>query len=141
MRIEPFKPEHLETLLLQPSQVMLQPYLNDRNYGEFLFRGGPAYSGLDGDRVIACMGLIPLWENRAQGWGLISSNAGAYFNQITKAVLHTMELHPFRRIEASVKCDFQPGHRWIKMLGFEREGTMRCYAPDGDDYDLYARVI
>lgn len=119
---------------------MMQPLLSDRNYGFNLFRGGPAYSGLVGDQVIACMGLIPMWENRAMAWGLIAAEAGPHFVQITKAVMRTMELHPFRRIEASVKCDFQQGHRWARLLGFEREGTMRCYSPDGGDYDLYARV-
>lgn len=140
MTIVPFEPEHLEVLLLQPSQAILQPLLSDRNYGVNLHRGGPAYSALVGDQVIACMGLIPAWEHRAMAWGLIAAEAGPHFVRITKAVMRTMELHPFRRIETSVRRDFQQGHRWVRLLGFEREGTMRCYSPDGGDYDLYARV-
>lgn len=140
MRIEPFTPDHLERLLLQPSQTMMQPLLTDRSYGENLFRGGPAYAGVVDDQVIACMGLIPQWEHRAHAWGLIAKEAGPYFVQITKAVMRTMEMHPYRRIETAVLSHFSQGHRWAELLGFKREGTMRAYTPTGDDCDLYARV-
>ena len=140
MMIVKFEPQHLETLLLQPSQAMMQSIINKPGYGESLAVAGPAYSAIDGDQVFACMGMIPQWEDRAIAWGLISAEAGQHFRAITKAVLRSMELHPFRRIETAVACNFPQGHRWVKMLGFEREGTMRAYTPFGDDCDLYARV-
>lgn len=140
MEIVPFKPEHLETLLLQPSQKMLQPHILNKGYGEGLAAAGPAYSGVVDDAVIACMGLIPQWPGRAIAWGLIAAEAGSHFITITKAVFRTMELHPFRRIETAVASNFEQGHRWARMLGFEREGKMRAYTPTGDDCDLYARV-
>lgn len=140
MKIVPFEPWHLEKLTLQPSQNLLQPDLANPAYGANLASAGPAYSGVVGDEVFACMGLIPQWEGRAIAWGLIAKETGPYFLKVTKAVFRTMELHPFRRIEASVKSDFVQGHRWAQMLGFKREGTMRAYAPNGDDHDLYARV-
>jgi hypothetical protein len=140
MRIIPFEASHLENLLLQPSQAMLQPMLKERGYGDGLEKAGPSYSGVVGDQVLACMGLLPQWQERAIAWGLIAAEAGPYFKTITRAVFRTMELHPFRRIEASVKTDFEAGHRWARLLGFQREGTMRAYTTDGDDYDLYARI-
>jgi hypothetical protein len=140
MRIVVFEPEHLKKLLLQPSQAMLQPTLSDPQYAESLKLGGPAYSGLVGDEVLACMGLVQQWENRAIAWGLISKEAGPHFITITKAVFRTMELHRFRRIETSVRTNFEEGHRWARMLGFKREGTMTAFTPDGTDCDLYARV-
>lgn len=138
--IEPFHPEHLERLLLQPSQAMLQPALADRQYGEHLYSGGPAYTGLAGDQVIACIGLFEMWENRAYAWGLIAKEAGPHFIHITKAVLRAMEMHQFRRIETAVLCNFTQGHRWARLLGFKHEGTMKSYTPTGEDCELYARV-
>lgn len=138
--IVPYQPDHLTRLLLQPSQAIMQPMLSKKEYAESLQIAGPAYSLVDGDDVLACMGLLPQWENRAIAWGLISAKAGRHFLSIHKAVLATMELHRFRRIETSVTCNFENGRRWAEMLGFEREGIMKSFTPDGRDCDLYAKV-
>ncbi len=138
--IVPFEPDHLTRLLLQPSQANMQAFMTDPEYAEQLRAAGPAYSLVVGDEVFACAGLIPQWENRAVAWALVASEAGRHFRAIHQAVLRTFELHPFRRIETAVLQDFEQGHRWVRMLGFEREGLMRAYSPDGQDYDLYARV-
>jgi len=45
-----------------------------------------------------------------------------------------------RRLETYVDVGFAPGHRWVKMLGFEVEGYMKSFRPNGDDMVLYARV-
>lgn len=140
MRIVPFEPDHLKRLLLQPSQAIMQPTLSKPEYAQSLHKAGPAYSLVDDDGVYACMGLIHQWDNRAVAWGLISAESGPHFILIHKAVHRTMRLHNYRRIETAVASDFEQGHRWAKMLGFEREGRMRSYTPDGRDCDLYARV-
>lgn len=140
MNIVQFEPKHLEELLLQPSQALMQPVLSNPDYGRGLASAGPAFTGIAEEGVIACMGLIPQWQDRAIAWGLISAEAGRHFVQITKAVFRTMELYPYRRIEASVLTQFEQGHRWAKLLGFKRECTMKAYLPNGDDCDLYARV-
>lgn len=140
MRIVPFEPNHLNRLLLQPSQAIMQPTLSNPEYAVSLYKAGPAYSLVDGDAVLATAGLIEQWEGRAVGWALISAESGAHFLKIHKAVLRTMTIHPYRRIETAVACDFPQGHRWANMLGFEREGRMRSYTPDGRDCDLYSRI-
>lgn len=140
MTIETFEPKHLELLLLQPNQAMMQPTLKSPEYGEGLAKAGPAYSAVCGGQVYACMGMIPQWGDRAIAWGLISGAAGPYFYTITKAIFRAMEQHPFRRLETAVACNFPQAHRWVKLLGFEREGTMRAFTPTGEDCDLYARI-
>ena len=35
---------------------------------------------------------------------------------------------------------FEPGHRWATMLGFEREGLMRAFGQDGSDMVMYSRI-
>ena len=140
MNIVPFEPDHLKRLLLQPSQAIMQPALSKPEYAENLYKAGPAYSLVDGDAVLASMGLVPQWEHRAVAWGLISAEAGPHFILIHKAVHRTMALHPYRRIETSVDCNFRQGHRWARLLGFEHEGRMRAFTQDGRDCDLYARI-
>jgi RimJ/RimL family protein N-acetyltransferase len=45
-----------------------------------------------------------------------------------------------RRYESTVDVGFKQGHRFMKMLGFEVEGYLKAYRPDGADMVLYARV-
>ena len=93
----------------------------------------------DGE-IMIMSGIIPQWEGRAMAWALVSCNAGKCFRSIHKAVLNFLIQSNVRRIEATVDVSFKPGHRWMKMLGFEPEGYMKAYLPDGNDCILYARV-
>lgn len=139
MHIVPFQPRHLELLILQPSQAAFSDYF-DPKYGPALVDGGPCFTAMDGDEILACSGVIKQWDNRAIAWALISQHAGKQFVRIHKAVNRFLESTEFRRIEAFVDADFEQGHRWIQMLGFEREGYMREFTPIGNDAVLYARL-
>ena len=119
---------------------MLQPTLSDPQYGPSLAQAGPAYSLVDGDVVFASAGFIPQWDNRALAWALISAEVGQHMVALTRGVRRALTLHHYRRVETSVACDFEQAHRWAKMLGFEREGRMRAFTPEGQDCDLYARI-
>lgn len=139
MNIVPFAPEHLRALVLQDAQAWMGPMLQ-HDYGESLRRGGPCFTAMDGDEIIACAGVIQIWENRELAWALISARSGPYFTRIYRAIKRFLDMHNVRRIEATVDSNFAAGHRLMKMLNFEREGTMRAYLMDGRDCDLYARV-
>jgi len=119
---------------------MLQHLLTDPEYGASLKAAGPSYTALDGDKVVACIGMVNIWQGRAQVWALIAKDAGRKFFYIHKMVERALRLHPCKRVETTVTSDFVEGHRWMTMLGFEREGCMRAYTPEGLDTDLYARV-
>lgn len=140
MNIVQFEPDHFSRLLLQPSQAIMQPTLSNPSYGPSLKAAGPAYSLVDGDEVFAVAGLIPQWNHRAIAWAMISGEAGKHFFALHKAVRRALTLHHYRRVETAVACDFPQGQRWAELLGFEREGRMRAYTPDGQDCDLYARI-
>jgi hypothetical protein len=139
MVIVPFEPVHLRTLVLQEAQSWMGPMLH-ADYGENLKRGGPCFTALDGDEVLACSGVLRMWENRDQAWALMSQSSGRHFVGIYRGIRRFLEMHDARRVEATVDAGFEAGHRLMRLLGFEREGCMRAYLPDGRDCDLYARV-
>jgi len=139
MVIVPFEPKHLEILILQPSQVEFSN-LFDSQYGPALAQSGPCFTAMDGDEVIACSGVVKQWDNRGTAWALISGNAGRHFVRIHKAVQRFLDTTDFRRVEAWADAGFEQGHRWLHMLGFEREGYMRAFSPQGADAVLYARI-
>jgi len=140
MKIIPFEPDHFTQLLLQPSQAMLQPTLSDPSYGPSLKAAGPAYSLEVDGAILAAAGFVPQWDNRALVWALISKEVGPHMVGLTRAVKRALSLHHYRRVETHVASDFAEGHRWARLLGFEREGRMRAFTPQGDDCDLYARI-
>ena len=43
-----------------------------------------------------------------------------------------------KSLQAIVRSDFKDAHKLAKFLGFESEGLMRKYGPDGSDYERYA---
>lgn len=139
MRIVRFRPEHMAALRLQPAQTGFSQYLNDLEYGRALANEW-TFTALDKDRVIGCGGAVEMWAGRAVLWSLLAEDAGRHFVSIHRAVSGFLSACPWRRVEASVDCEFEAGQRWIRLLGFQHEGRMRGYTPDGRDQDLFARV-
>lgn len=139
MVIVPFEPSHLRSLVLQEAQAWMGPMIGG-DYGDSLVRGGPCFTALDDGRVLACAGVIRMWENRGQAWALMSADSGRHFVGIYRGIRRFLDMDETRRVEATVDSNFDAGHRLMRMLGFEREGRMRAYLMDGRDCDLYARV-
>jgi hypothetical protein len=140
IRIARMKPEHFAGFRLQAKQSTLAGNLCDPDYILSLCESGNAYAALVDNRAIAFGGCLELWRDRAYLWSLIGEDAGPHMRTLVRAAAGYLEAAPWRRIEAAVVCDFPQGHRLIKMLGFEFEGRMRAYSPDGADHDLYARI-
>ena len=124
----------------QPAQQYLHRIVDVRADFTELAKQGLAWTAENEGRVLAIAGVEPQWENRAIAFALISGAAGPYFRAIHSAVADFLDRVPYRRIEATVDIGFEQGHRWIKMLGFEIEGYMKAYRPDGADMLLYAKV-
>jgi RimJ/RimL family protein N-acetyltransferase len=140
MQIVPYKPEHLTNLLLQPAQAYMRPFFDDPQYGRALAIPGKAFTAIECDRVLGCAGLIPYWEGRAEAWSLLANDIKGNFVPIHMAALRFLDSCGFRRVEAHVDADFGCAKRWMDMLGFQYEGPLKAYTPDGRDCLRYARV-
>ena len=141
MQIVQYQAEHLFRIDLQQSQKHLENHIS-KELAKGLEREYASFTGLDGDKVIACAGIIKLWEGRCMVWSYLADDAGKYMPAIHKATKRMLDVVEFSRIEAVVDEGFVEGHRWIKMLGFELETQepMRKYMPNGNGAYLYARV-
>lgn len=93
----------------------------------------------------AIFGLTVLWDGNADVWTLLSKEACRHPISLQKAAKSLLERYSqnleLRRISAATDPKHKGGSRWLESLGFQREGTMRKYGPDGSDWDLYARVF
>lgn len=140
MIVRPWKKGDTEKLSLQLNQTYDPESLNEDTDFTDLAEQGLAMTCEENGEILMIAGLVPQWTNRAVAWTLISQNAGRHFVELHRIVDNFLETSEFRRIESTVDVDFKAAHRWMDMLGFEVEGYMRAYRPDGADMVLYARV-
>lgn len=138
MIIEPFQSDHLKRLRLQPAQQWCAPHITD----DLLAQAEQleAYTGLIDSQPVIVAGLMEFWPGRALAWSFVSADASAHMLSITKAVDRVLTHVKIRRIEAYVDPNFSAGLRWIEMLGFQREGHLTAFLPDGRDQVLFSRV-
>lgn len=138
IEIVPARAEMAREIRVQQMQQLTGMAVTEENMAEFI-RSGPAFACVDG-RVLAILGIMPLWHDRSLGWGVLSDSIGATMTQVHRAVLRGLnDLFVVKRVEAYVAAGHQEGFRWMRLLGFEYEGTMRQFL-NGQDFAMFARV-
>ncbi|QDP62514.1 MAG: hypothetical protein Unbinned5079contig1000_41 [Prokaryotic dsDNA virus sp.] len=103
------------------------------------------YTGMDKDVILAIGGVHQMWNGVGEAWILVAKEGYKIPKTIAKYTdylfQHIQETHELSRIQASVCASDVRANRYAQWLGFEKEGIMRKYGPDGTDYIRYARVI
>lgn len=141
MKIVPFTAKHLEDIDIQESQLEELKMMTE-DILQMVENQCPSFTCLDDDgTVLFCGGIVPMTTTRACVWSYLSKDLKKNMVKITNACKAYFKLTPYRRLELHVKCDFDKGHAWARLLGFTLEcERMRCFDPNGDDYALYAMV-
>ena len=103
------------------------------------------YTLLDGEEIIVCGGVHMMWTGVGEGWLVMSKEA--YEKPITVA-RYTQRLfdtimgdNAMWRVQASVHTNDEQSVRFAEWLGFEIEGVMKKFGPDGTNYFRMARVM
>ena len=93
---------------------------------------------VDGEPM-ACGGTLLQWQGRHIAWTYLNVKSGPHMRFITRAAQDG--LAKIRgRVESTVRCDFEAGHRWMRILGFEVETErLKAYGPEGEDHTGYVR--
>lgn len=146
MRIVNFEPRHLRRVAPQPAQAELALYrdwLADR-LDPYAIRGC-AFTGLIGGRVVGCAGVRPMWAGVGEAWAVFSLEAlgrpVSLFRAAARGLAAMEDRQGLRRIQATCHADHDAGARFLRALGFEREGLLRRYGLRGEgNYWLYART-
>lgn len=104
-----------------------------------------SFAMIRGGYVLGAGGLVPQWPGRAEAWLLVSRHARprdiAHGTRQARVFFDKRQRQPaFRRIEAFIRADRVWNRSFADALGFVHEGRLIAWAPDGADYDLYARV-
>lgn len=138
MKIERFKPHHLEEL-----RDAVPFSATDEDVAALLDRG-IAFTGFIEGRGVAIAGIYKLHGKVGQAWALFSPEALSQPIALTRAVAAgllwaTAELGR-ERVQLTVVDGHLAGHRFAKFLGFEVEGFMKKYGLNGEGHWMYARI-
>jgi hypothetical protein len=137
LEVRPFKPYHIDLLRaqgVQSAQLRAVSHVPG-NFDTVL----PGVTAFDGDWVILCGGIVITAPRRGVCWALLGERATRHMNWLHYATKRYIELHSWQRLQASVEDGFTAGCRWLDLLGFHREGSMRNYGDGGETHLLYAR--
>lgn len=96
-------------------------------------------------KPLLCFGIETKWPGCAEVWMLpgvhldnipftVAKGSRRLFHQLA-AILHA------RRLQIVVNTTRPKAIRFAEFCGFQREGRMQEYGPEGDDYFMYARLF
>ena len=139
MRIEPFRVRHIAELKVQDAQAARYLMMTEDQYKAM--ESVPSFTAFEGGEVLGCGGILEYHPERALIWSYVSANAGRHFLKVHRAVSQFLDTTTYKRLEAEVAVDFENGHRWVRMLGFEVETPRaRNHMPEGGDATIYVRI-
>jgi RimJ/RimL family protein N-acetyltransferase len=110
-------------------------------YANALEKGSNGQTALIGDRIVGCAGVSEQWAGRAIAWAWLAGNQRQYFIPIHRACIKMLDKQSYKRIEAYADVNFEAANRWLKMLGFIKEGVaMKSFLPCGSDAYMWVRL-
>lgn len=137
-RVVPFRRWHYEWLAARETVdgVMLPSV----DLGVLVqMEGASSWTGVVDGEPIACAGTLLQWPGRSVAWAYMTRSTGPHMRWVTREALAKLK-DVKGRIELQVRADFEQGHRWARMLGFEMETPLkRAYGPFGEDMSEYVR--
>lgn len=141
-----YKPEHIESILDgDMSKMARKSFGMAEDIAHGLVAPGLAFTGLIDGYVIASAGIKPLWPGVGEAWIVASDNMPKKKLSVIKLIKENFDKmiqdNNFIRVQAGVRSDWLEAKRFAEFLGFEHEGIMRKYGPDGQDYFRMARVF
>ena len=146
MNLIGFQPEHGMTLSSEAAQQM--PAGMQHMLGIDVWRRMAderrSFSLCDGESVVACGGVVPCWHGCCRAWAMVSRRIGMprLLLLTRQAIVFLDDLQKsqeFRRVETVTSTDPQ-AVKWVRMLGFEKEGDLGCYYSDGSDAIAFSRI-
>ena len=134
--IVPLDPMHFELLSLQPSQSGAELTCAK---ALALLAAGKAMTCLNAKgRVVACAGLMLLWEGRGMAWANFGAVVRSNMTEIVRAMAHEIDESPFHRVEMYIAHPRRrQDTRLAELLGFRFECTAKWFLPDKSDVDVF----
>lgn len=100
--------------------------------------------GLGGE-IYGIAGSYRQWKGAAQLWAVFDHRVDKYPKMLAQTCMilisYAQQKQELRRVSLTVQSSYTKGNRFAQFLGFDLEGRMVGYLPDGSDANLYARLF
>lgn len=140
----PFKPGHLDLLRVSRVHFGDPNLIHDYDEGNAGMTYGETIVDTDTLTVLGVMNGIVHHDKHLEVCMIVGEAAAkqpvGFFKHVKKILELYIEKLELKRVQATIRCGFPHLIKWIEMLGFQYEGTMRQFGIDGDDYMIYSRV-
>jgi len=144
MTVEPFKAsDYYEVIPRNPGEIEA---LGDE-WREYLerYEKSPSWTMRDGEgRVVFFGGILILWPGVGEAWtvmgDLVEQYPLAVVRECRRRIDEAFETQGLRRVQAIIADDNQRALKMMRLAGFEVEGLLRAYAPDGKDCFILGRL-
>jgi RimJ/RimL family protein N-acetyltransferase len=104
-----------------------------------------SFTGLIGKKPIFAAGMKMIWGQVAEGWVIATQDVWNHPLLVARAIkkdfAKVAKKFNIKRVQTSVRSDFDKGIRFAEWLGLENEGLMKHYGFDGSDQYRYARIF
>ncbi|ARS27613.1 hypothetical protein [Sphingomonas sp. KC8] len=142
IEIIPFEPIDLTRIRVQAEQSIetMGGAALTVEHGDYLAAAGPAYTVLRHRVPVVAAGVVENDAYHATAWAVLSGDIGVGIVALTRAIGRFLACDEYVRVDTLVRTDFVRGHRWARMLGFQREGTLHRWRAGTTDFDMYARI-
>ena len=139
----PFRTEHASLIKAKdPSASALPMSTEDILHVQAM--SGNAITALLHGKPAACFGSVPIWDGLEEMWCLMEDRARNYALSLTKIAIAYSDFRVIagnlHRLQITVRSNDLRAVRWGKAIGFEIEGRMKKYGPDGSDFFLMSRT-
>ncbi len=111
----------------------------------FNMERGPRGALFYGEQLLAIIGLAVLWPRGGDVWTIIDDDTKHQRRrQLVISVRTALDIAQqslcLQRVQVAIESSAKYSRSWPDALGFDLEGTMRCFGVDGSDYLLYGRI-
>jgi hypothetical protein len=144
-RIEPFDMAHINLMELKQEYVDEVFRTEDGLLQlEYAAERGDAFTLMHEGRILCVGGVSMVWPGVGQMWLIPSQYVNDYSLVFVRTVRNFLESmmksHELHRMQAVISSELPNGEKWIRGLGFQKEGKMQQYSASGVDYYLYGKL-
>lgn len=105
---------------------------------------GNAFTAILHGTPVACFGSVRIWNGVEEMWLLMEERGREAAVSLTKAAIAYRDFRVIsgnlHRLQITVRCEDMRAVRWARAIGFNIDGMMMRYGPDGSDYYLMSRT-
>lgn len=134
-----YEPDHLRQLMSGPLNSGAPEnigYMTD--YAEQLQQPDWSYSVVHNNDLVLCCGIVPMWRGVGEVWfiagQMIHKHKIPFIRFAREKMEEVIEANDLWRVQGVCKVGWPAALRFAQFMGFEEEGVMRRYGPEGADY-------